>query len=245
MKIVIGGEKSDYLLLIKQFIETSNPGIVVSGISTDKNEMLKILTNKPPDVVILEPHLSNGNSFRLLDKITERPFKFVLLSSDYHKIKEAVNSYKATFCLNTPFNIDEFNTALDILIEPKNPTQTIKPKSELIKIPILKKKIDINPNNIIFIKAEGSYSRFVLKDQEFIISKNLKKSLTYLDSNFIRIHHSYVINLKNAEIISGKTGVSFKMINGEIITISKRKRNSVISAIENSGNFKSQKVSLY
>lgn len=58
--------------------------------------------------------------------------------------------------------------------------------------------------NIVYLKAEGSYTRIVtLSNQSFVMSKNLKYFDTILANNktFVRIHRSYIANITIAKRI--------------------------------------------
>lgn len=57
----------------------------------------------------------------------------------------------------------------------------------------------IRPEEIIYLSAEGSYTRLHLTlDREARVSRKIKAVMAILDSDrFVRIHHSYVVNLQH------------------------------------------------
>ena len=49
---------------------------------------------------------------------------------------------------------------------------------------------------IMFCKAEGNYTSFVLKDRKVISYQSLKETIKYLPEGvFFRCHNSYIVNL--------------------------------------------------
>jgi|TARA_R110000764_G_scaffold80402_2_gene159423 two-component system LytT family response regulator len=53
----------------------------------------------------------------------------------------------------------------------------------------------VNPNDILFIKGDGSYSVIHFKEGSLMVSKNIGAVAELLrDSNFIRVHKSYIVN---------------------------------------------------
>jgi DNA-binding LytR/AlgR family response regulator len=68
-----------------------------------------------------------------------------------------------------------------------------------LKLKIKGRTTYIDPEKIIFLKAEGSYTRIVFEtsDKEVLICKTLKRLLDNLPDNiFLRIHHSYLVNIE-------------------------------------------------
>jgi two-component system LytT family response regulator len=91
----------------------------------------------------------------------------------------------------------------------------------------------IGMNDIIYCEAENSYCIIHLKDKKIIASKTLKDISEVLDDKqFIRIHHSYVIN-KNyiAKYFRGEGG-TVTMSNNIELPISRAKREAFLNRIE-------------
>jgi DNA-binding LytR/AlgR family response regulator len=48
-----------------------------------------------------------------------------------------------------------------------------------------------------YLKAEGSYTKFVTENKEYIVSNNLTNVTAQINHHlFLRIHRSYVVNLE-------------------------------------------------
>ncbi len=61
-----------------------------------------------------------------------------------------------------------------------------------------RKLIKLNFDDILMIKGLGNYVEiFVKNDKKHVYYKSLKELIDKLPDEFMRVHHSYIINLKN------------------------------------------------
>ena len=102
---------------------------------------------------------------------------------------------------------------------PRNFTLNAKPES-----------IYLDKPNILYIKAQGAYSKVFFKNGEHsIISKNLKTLTNIInDTGFIRTHKSFLVNKSFVtQYLSNAKGYSLALENGSNIPISVRKKKEV------------------
>jgi two-component system LytT family response regulator len=92
----------------------------------------------------------------------------------------------------------------------------------------LKVEKDVDPNEILFCKADGSYSDIFLRDgKAHKVCQNLKSMKDFLHmKKFCRCHHSYLINRNE---ITGFDITGKKLIIAEkyVIPISRRKLREI------------------
>lgn len=94
------------------------------------------------------------------------------------------------------------------------------------KIELLKVK------DIVFCKADGKYTEFVtVNNGKVISSRNLGEYVSLLDTNFFRIHHSYIINIKHLVKIIKKNGFFCELSNGEVLPVAKRRQDEFVKFI--------------
>jgi two-component system LytT family response regulator len=89
-------------------------------------------------------------------------------------------------------------------------------------------------NDIVFLKAEGSYANIFFKDgSKVIVSKNLKDYEDQLttEEGFFRTHRSFLINTKYITQISSD-GSEATMINQSIINISRDRKQEFANFIK-------------
>jgi two-component system LytT family response regulator len=96
--------------------------------------------------------------------------------------------------------------------------------------------ISVNPEEILFCKAEGSYTKVVIEGNfsDILVSKPLKLFQRCIPLEmFLRCHYSYLINIKKVQSFDSKK----KIIAFEecFIPISRRKANNIFSILSDLG----------
>ena len=85
--------------------------------------------------------------------------------------------------------------------------------------------------DIMYLKAESSYCRVILKIGEgYIIYRTIKYIKNKLPINFIRTHHSYLVNILFAKFLIDND--SFVLKNKFQISISRRKKD-ILKSLNN------------
>ena len=87
-------------------------------------------------------------------------------------------------------------------------------------------------DDIIVCKADGSYTSFVLKNKNsLLVSKHLKEYENLLsDQLFMRVHNSYLINLREVKKYIKSDGGYIIMSNDMHVSLSPRKKDDLIDA---------------
>lgn len=88
----------------------------------------------------------------------------------------------------------------------------------------------LRSDDIVYLRAEGSYTNVHLSNgDKFILSRNLKSIAENLPtSDFVRIHHSYVVNLAHSlSYENGSTSI-LHMSNGEELSVSRTKKQGLL-----------------
>lgn len=97
---------------------------------------------------------------------------------------------------------------------------------------IFGKKIFIPHQDVILLKADINYTEIFLDTGEsIIVSKTLKefeKSFSE-NTNFIRTHKSFVVNLAHVVSFQLNTGMTIKLSNDEIASLSRRRKDDFLT----------------
>ena len=95
-----------------------------------------------------------------------------------------------------------------------------------ILLPIEGEQVFVRREDIVYLEAQGSYSEVHLLDgRRSRISKKLKSALEILGSeDFVRIHHSYLINLSHLSSLKGGEHASVALCNGIELPVSRSKK---------------------
>lgn len=92
-----------------------------------------------------------------------------------------------------------------------------------------RKLIKLNFDDILFVKGLGNYVEiFVKNNKKYIYYKSLKSLINKLPEEFMRVHNSYIINLKNVAHIED----NHLIIEEHKITVAKSYKDCLISCID-------------
>ena len=129
----------------------------------------------------------------------------------------------------------EFKSFQDLKLEVvQNQTVKSSKNNKQIVLSTNKSKQFIKVDQIIRCEAEGSYSRYVIKDKkDILVSYTLKDQEEVLPSDqFFRIHQSYLVNMNEVDQYFKTDGGYIKMSDGKIIPVSRSKREMFFRRME-------------
>lgn len=240
---VIVDDEINNVDLLCHFLTKYCPLIEIVGKSTTKNEGIELVNQLKPKILFLDIMLDEGTGFDLLEDITFTETKVIFVTAfDKYAIKAF--KYSAIDYLLKPIDIEELILAVnrayadiekDQYTETKQIQQAYKTITNntlplaLIALPSVEKVDFIKIENIIYLKSEGRYTIFNLKDNKQIVAtKNLGEYESMLDAHiFFRIHNSYIINLNEVTAINKAAGNYCEMCNGESLPIAKRRQDQL------------------
>ena len=110
----------------------------------------------------------------------------------------------------------------------------MEPCSSRLRIPTRDGAIFIEYNEILQIKAEGSYSKlYCERGVVYLVSMNLHELEGKLPtSHFFRCHHSNLVNLTKVKQVFKHNGHRVLLVSGESIQVSRRKWAALVAAVE-------------
>lgn len=117
-------------------------------------------------------------------KKRKKSFIFLTANKEQTVLVEAAK-LKPQAYISKPFKINDIAATLEIVA---------LSLPQLIQIRTNKGIEHIDPDDVLFIKADDSYTEIKLKESTIIQRKLLKDWLDDLPSHFIRVHRSYVVN---------------------------------------------------
>jgi two-component system LytT family response regulator len=170
---------------------------------------LAAIQKTSPDLVFLDIEMPDGNGFDLLSLFEKIYFKIIFITA-YSEYAIRAFRFSALDYLLKPVKIDELIDAVARVrsAEPRGISNEIinsllsnlksnSPRQSTLIIPNLKGFEVLKVNEIILCQADGYCTNFYLSgNRKVVSSKNLKHFDGLLeDQNFMRVHHSYLINL--------------------------------------------------
>ncbi len=197
-------------------------GYEVIGNAIDFDEAKEFLQQKP-DLVLLDISLDGDEDgidvAQYINEHYQIPFIFVTSHSDRLTINRVKKTNPCAFIIK-PFKAGEVRSAISIALykQKQNKLTPSKQTNDSFFIKIGYDLVKIKYDDINYIKAEDNYTTIYLNNDDLLASMSLKLLAEKLPSDqFIRIHRSYLINIKRVERISHR----FVYINGQEVPIGK------------------------
>lgn len=232
--------RESLVALIEEFI----PNVEVIGTARDLPEAIRQINRLHPQVIFLDIELPGYSGLQILDFFNPEEINFeIIFTTAYSKYAISAFQLSAVDYLLKPIQVDQLESAVMKLDKKGNrfniqknmalkenltsgsPGKIIVPHSEgysFLSVP-----------DILFVKASGAYSEFILvSGKKLLVGKNLKDFEPMLGSRgFFRPHRSYLINLHHVKEFVRKEGGFVVMTNGEELTVSNNRREDLLSAI--------------
>ncbi len=237
MKVVIIEDEKNAQEVLANILKLVDKSIVITGFAETVPEAIELINLKKPDVVFLDIHLKNGTGFDVLEKLNNFQGK-VVFTTAYENYAIKAFKFSAFDYILKPINPQELKTTMAELINEVTKNQKFeemlhvfnehkeKPKNPKIVLKALNNQHVVYIKDIIRCESEGSYTKFLLKDKSFLISKNLKHFTEILSEyQFVRTHQSHLVNTKYVLRINSNNFL--ELIDGSEIPISSRKKTEV------------------
>jgi two-component system LytT family response regulator len=245
LRSVIVDDEERNINVLKSILDDQCPDLQVSGTAGSIAESLNLIPSINPDLVFLDVELADGMSFEILSQLEHRNFEIIFITAYNHYAVKAFR-FAAIDYLLKPVNPFELKAAVQKASEKKlyqNLQQRIdlllssialpRQRMQRIALPTLEGLYFIDLDDIIKIEAEGSYSVFHLKEhKKIMVSKSLKDYEDLLEGDdFIRIHHSFVINLAQVKKYIKGSGGYVVMNDDSKVDVSIRRKEEFLKRV--------------
>jgi two-component system LytT family response regulator len=240
IRIVILDDEAHCRDTLKIHLENLSFPVEIVALYSTPTEFLENIGNHKFDILCLDIEMPKMNGFELLDQISSYQFSVIFTTAysqyaiqafkytafDYllkpiakSDLEECLQRWKDNFMLSTS------STQIEYLKE------ILENEKAIDKITLSTKDgyVFIRINEIIYCESQSNYTIFYLKDDRRIVaSRTLKKFESLLIKHlFLRIHKSYLINIKSIYKLQKGHDSSIELQNGEILPISRARVSEV------------------
>jgi two-component system, LytTR family, response regulator len=243
---IIVDDEPDCSEILATLLDRYCPQVKVIDICYNGQTALKSIMEEKPQLVFLDIEMPQMNGFELLERLQPIHFKLIFTTSyDQYAIKAI--KFSALDYLLKPIDREELQEAVrktiqslhvpipqqfEVLLQKMQHTGASNQK---IALPTMEGLQLISVDEIISCESERNYTYIYLKSkQKLIISKPLKDIEEMLeDYPFLRVHHSYIVNLKEiSKYIRGEGGYLI-MTDGSNVDVSRSRKESLIQKLQN------------
>lgn len=239
LKALLVDDEENNLNSLQFLLQNDCEGIEVAGRAKNAQQARNWLQFNTPDVVFLDINMPGETGFQFLSSLEAPNFKVVFVTAYNEYALQAIKASAVDYILK-PINIDELQKAVEkvkrLVSSPVAAEQSQQLLQHLLQAVSKKtppKKIAlpqlgginfIEVDDMVSLQADSNYTIIHMKDmQKLVISKTLKDFEDLLDeSQFVRIHKSYIVNLTYIKEYTTTDGGIVRMADGNQWSISRR-----------------------
>ena len=202
---------------------------------TSAIQAIKYLNENKVDLIFLDIHMPNFSGLDFIRSLKNPP-NIILTTSDP---KFAIEAFEYDFIVDyllKPLELPRFKKAID-KAEKKEVSvastteQTSKPidTENDFYVNIDRRLIKIDLPSVYLIEAKGDYIKIKTENKDYTVHSTLKKIEEKLpDSLFLKIHRSYIINIKKIIDIEDNS----VLIKKDVIPVSRSKRPELMKRLD-------------
>jgi len=215
------------IILFKNYFDN----IQVVGTAASALDAVSLIFREKPDVVFLDINMPGHNGFEVLEQVQSLAVKIVFTTAHKEYAIQAIKKGAFDYLLK-PIDVDDLRKCIERLNE-QNRNHT-GPGSSTIQIHVKEGILFVQTNEIVKLKANGSYTDIYLDNNKKITtSKVLKEYENLLSaSGFYRGHNSYIVNLAKIEKLLSEDGYFIEFRDGTRAEVSRKNKEELLEKIK-------------
>jgi two-component system LytT family response regulator len=216
--VIIEDEIAGQQILLSK-ISNYYPECEVLEIIDNKEQAVAFLNNNKVDLVFLDVQIKGGTGLDVMNEVHEKNFEAIFITAYDQYAIEALNA-SASYYILKPIRDLDFKKGMQTVLAKLKKSSS----STTILIPNKGSYSILKFEDIIYFESDGSYTKVLTSEECILSSKNLGYYEKILPAEqFIRPHHSYIVNLAKIQLLKkGRSGI-LEMKNGIEIPVSQRK----------------------
>ncbi len=170
----------------------------LEGVASDGSSALDLIRQKVPDLVFLDIRMPGLSGIEVLEGLDDPPF--VVFTTAYDSYAVAAFELEAIDYLVKPFGPARFRKALE-RIERRVTASRTGPTARVPMLNVVEKGAvrNIPIADVWRFEGSGDYVAAWVEKKRYLLSTTLMKLDERLDSRFVRIHRSHLINVNLVE----------------------------------------------
>lgn len=215
--------------VLRNYLSKYCPQIELLGEAQNIKEAVPLIAEKHPQLVFLDVEMPFGNAFDVLEATSEFSYETIFITAFSQYSLQALNK-SASYYILKPIDIQELILAVNKVVESIENKEELnrnkillenlklKPEKQQLILPTLQGFDVVKTENILRLQADGNFTQVYLTDgTKKMVCRFLKHFDDLLESPFVRVHRSHIINTdfvkayhKNGEVIL-KDGVEIEV----------------------------------
>lgn len=246
IKTVIIDDEPRNIKLIAGMIQDHCPGLDVVGTTDNLTEVIPLVQNLKPSLLLLDIEFPTGTIFPTLEKLPEKDFQVIFITAHNSYATEAFGQLAADYILK-PVTAEKLVKAV------KRATKNLQTEnhadipqlvkalkagiSKQVKIPLPSSDgiLFVDESDIVRCEASGRYTIIHLADKKKLtVTKTLKDIEVLLtDGQFFRVHHSHIIMLRLVKKYHHGRGGHVELADGSLVEVSSSRKEELMDVLLN------------
>lgn len=244
IRVIIIDDEIHCVKSLQWDLHEAAPQIEVVGTAASGEEGLELIARTGPDLVFLDISMPGMNGFEMLEQLPSVPFKIIFTTAHDQFAAKAFRKSAVDFLVK-PIDRNDLKEAIEKVSGEMKPWKSNGMVNNLLqnyRRPEVKQKVAlplrdgyefVMPEEIIYLEAEGSYTRVNFSDKkQLLVSRSIGDIAEMLPAElFARIHHSYIVNIECVTHYLRTDGGFVQLKNGTKLMVSKSKKNELMDRL--------------
>jgi len=245
IKAIIVDDEPYCCEVLSTLLERHVPEVTVEAVCHSAAEAITAIAAHPVQLVFLDIEMPHMNGFQLLERLPSIDFDLIFTTSyDQYALKAI--KFSALDYLLKPIDRGELQVAvrkalnrlqrplpqqLQILLQKLHqPSQQVNQ----VALPTMEGLQLVPLDSIISCASSSNYTIISLKDKlKITVSRTLKEIEEMLeDFMFMRVHHSYLVNLNEIRKYIKGEGGNLIMSDGSSVDVSRSKKDQLLKKLQ-------------
>jgi DNA-binding LytR/AlgR family response regulator len=176
--------------------------LTIAGECADAFEATHQLNHQEVDIIFLDINMPGLSGISFARSLTSAPH--IIFTTAYPQYAVEGFELNAVDYLVKPYSFERFLKAVNRVLERLGKERTGDDQGRRILVKADKKLYSLEFSSILFIEGQGDYIRIHMEDKKLMVHNTIKNFLGSLPGeDFMRIHKSYVVNLKKISFMEG------------------------------------------
>lgn len=247
IKAIIIDDEQHCIDAIKGLIAQYDDVITLVGAFKTVNEAVKATKRLQPNLVFLDVEIKGETGFDYLERLQNVNFH-VVFTTAWDRYAVRAFKFSALHYLLKPIVAEDFEEVLDRIKEEDDSVSKLSEKIDAFlfnqKVNNTEQRITINGanvntvlhvSNILYCMADVNCTFFYMSDGGKVFSSNTLKTYAemFIDSDFYRVHQSYLVNLKHVKKYTKGKPAYVVMSNNEKIKVSINNKAGLLEKLNN------------
>jgi len=245
LRAIIVEDEENNRETLKNMLNEFCMDVTIVGEAESVEAAVAVISKEKPDVIFLDIEIKSGTGFDVLNLTSNLNFE-VIFTTAFDQFAIKAMKFSSLDYLLKPIDLEELQNAIEKARSRKNQA-LYKKQLETLMLNLKHEKPKLNKiclstsdgldfievDTILYCKANGSYTTFVIDNKkDILVSRHLKEYVSlFNDHDFMRVHNSFLVNLKNIDKFVRNDGGYVLMKNGDRVNISRSKKDEFVEAM--------------